>query len=152
MKTTRLKRSLTSGTKLTRGSSPKIELASSDIALIIKACARHGVATLKFGDLSLSFSPQVETPRTEPTFPGEVRPWETGDPVEVPSEPHVQPPVTEMTDQERKNIERAAFEQDELTLREQQFAELMVTDPEAAEQMLVDGELDDVDDEHGDDE
>lgn len=126
-------------------SNQKIELASTDIALIIKACARHGVATLKFGDLELSFSPQVETTSTRPPLPGD-------DPVQVLSEAHVQPPVAEITEYQQSNIAKAALEHDELILREQQFAELVVTDPEAAEQMLVDGELDDADDDNGDSE
>lgn len=133
-----------SGTRPTTGINPKIDLASINIALIIKACARHRVATLKFGDLEISFGPKVKTTRTGPTFLEEVPP--------SPSEAHVEPPVTEITEQQQKNIARAALEQDELSLREQQFAELLVTDPEAAEQMLADGELDDVDDERGDDE
>lgn len=126
------------GTNSTKG------LASINIVCIIKACARHRVVTLKFGDLELSFDPKVKTPR-----PGSTKFVESH---ESQSVPHTQSPVTEITEQQQTNITREALVIDELALRDEQFAELLVTDPQAAEQMLVDGELDDDDESRGDDE
>lgn len=119
-----------------RGSSPIKGLASTNIVGIIKACARHRVVTLKFGDLELSFDPKVKTTRPRSTNLVEPEPSQ--------SDPQIQIPVTEITEQQ-KHIARGALTFDELTFRDQQFAELLVIDPQAAEQMLVDGELDDDD-------
>lgn len=133
---------MNSGMKRMTGSNVKKELASTDIVRIIKTCARHRVVTLKFGDLDLSFNPQVKTTRQRSTE--NVEPLSQRD-------PHVKPPVTEITEQEQRTIASESLRLDELALRKQQFSELLITDPAAAEQMLADGELDDVDDELGDD-
>lgn len=113
-------------------------LATADVCLIIEKCDIHGVASLKFGDLELSFCPPVETPalKRQPH-----RADSTGT-----VEPHSTIPDATMSDQQHKNLSKAALEQDELTLREQEIAELLITDPLEAERMLRDEELEDDDD------
>jgi hypothetical protein len=107
------------GVRTTKG------LASEDICLIIESCSNHGVSTLKFGDFELSFGPKAQA----------LPPGEDGN---IDSSI---PPVTEITDDQRTKLAKDALEQDELDLRERQFAELTITDPLAAERMLIDEEV-----------
>lgn len=125
------------GTKV--GSQQK-SLDPDQIARIIEASALHGVTLLKFGDLEIWFGPHVK-PGTTPAHPS----------AEVPNvETPIHTPVAEMTEKQHDDANAKAIEQNEIDLREQQIAELLITDPEEAEKLIRQGELQDADDESGD--
>jgi hypothetical protein len=53
-------------------------------------------------------------------------------------------PVKEITDKEHRAQTAQSLEDDEVSLREQQIADLQLTDPRAAEEMILNGDLDDL--------
>lgn len=121
--------------KPTAMSTEKLGLSSVEVCSILQSCAQHKVMELKFQDLQVSFSKPTET------LPGEASVGATS-----------RPPVKAMTDQQHSNNARAALEQDELLLREQQLEELKITDPAEYERQIRDGELEDDDTADSDDE
>ncbi len=88
------------------------------LKFIVKLCVNFGVKSLKFQGLELEFG-------------------------DLPQLPQKQKPVKAITDEQHKAQTKAALEEDELSLREQQILDLQLTDPSAAEEMIVNGELDD---------
>lgn len=103
----------------------KNTLSSRDICDILEACAKSKVTSLQFGGLIVSFG----TPAAS-TIPNEEK----------------SNAVTTITEQHETST-RAAIEHDELVLREDQLANALVENPVLFEQMIKDGELEDVDDE-----
>lgn len=101
-------------------------LTAGDIGLILKACKATGVTTLKFGDLCVEFG-------NKPV------------PSHLAESLHLPPlhtiPVTEITEIQKQQSKESLF-QSEQALKEDQIAELWITDPYKAEQMLANGELD----------
>lgn len=109
----------------------KILLSSLDICTIIEACAENQVTKLKYGDLYLELGRQ--TPRdTVPT--------------------QTVSPGTEIPEINHDKITQESIETDEVKLREAEIAELMLTDPRRAEEMIENGELEDDTDELDEDE
>lgn len=107
-------------------------LSSQEVDAIIRSCRENGVTSLKVRDLEITFSQPVKVSEDKkPT-------------------PEVSVPVPEMTDAEIKIKNREALEHDEVSLKEDRIANLLITDPLKYEQMLLDGELED-DDGPGDD-
>lgn len=116
-------------------SSLKKPLDSSEICNIIEACAKSNVTLLKFGDLHVEFGPKAKTVAQ----------------VEEPDlqAPHIEnKPDTEISEQHKK-LNAEAMEEQELLTREMQLEEALITDPVMHEQMLLDGDLEDVDDKPG---
>lgn len=118
---------MTSGMTLT----DKIVLSSLDICTIIEACAEYQVTKLKFGDLYLELG--RHTPRAT-----------------VPTQSFS--PGTAIPEINHDQINQDSIETDEVRLREAEIAELMLTDPRKAEEMIENGELEDDTDESGEDE
>lgn len=98
-----------------------------EVCRILEVSARSGVRLLKLADLHVEFG---EVP--EPVSPGALAPAPDG------AEPN------------HERISKEGLEAEELRTREDQIAELVLTDPLAAEEMIRLGELDD--DEEGFDE
>jgi hypothetical protein len=102
---------LTNGTRTTN----KNDLQCQDICLIIEKCSAHGVTTLKFGSLEVSFNPV----------------------------PKQNKPGAEISAETHDKLNEEANLKDEVDLREEQIANAQVEDPLLAEQLILDGELDD---------
>ena len=114
---------------------PEKQVLSVDGVLrIIEASAKSGVAILKFGDLELNFRPSQ--PGTLPT-PGEA-PSQSVLPLASPPEK-----IPVLTDEAQAEAAQRELELSELDLRDQQLAELMITDPAEFERQMHQGELED---------
>lgn len=139
MKPSESKKSLTNGTTCISSS-----LSSVEICNIIKACSECGVATLTFQDLSISFHSKL------PLAPnGEIKTegGQQNPPLPVPVKPNSEVKISESQHEE---INKATLEEEERALREEQIAELHITNPLAAEEMIMNEELEYDDGEHGD--
>lgn len=108
-------------------------MTASEVCLIITASAKAGLSVLKFGDLQIEFARQEPEPIGSPPLsePGAI-------------------PTAEMVAPLQKVEEQKSTEMDELRLREEQLAELLITDPFAAEEMIRNGDL--AEEDHGSDE
>jgi hypothetical protein len=96
---------------------------------IVKLCVKSGVRSLKMGELELVFDdPQVTISQ---------------DSLNVNRPREKKKPVKAITDEEHDRQTKLQIEDEELSLREQQIAYLQLTNPLAAEEMIVNGELDD---------
>lgn len=94
-------------------------LSGTEICKIIEACARRKVAKLEFGPLKLEFQPPVE--HRPPLAPGPASP--------------VLEPENVIREKQAQEHERA-LEAEEIRTREEQIAELQITDPLAAEELM----------------
>ncbi len=97
-----------------------------DLCKIIGACREAGVSRLRVGQMDISFGPEAEilapaVPTVSVTTPAEK--------------------VPEEIIRAQKRAETASLEEQEITLREQQVAELLISDPLAAEELMAQGEL-----------
>lgn len=124
---------LTSGTKPTTAID-KLGLSSDDVCAIIKASGDSGVTSLKFGYLQIEFGKPIEQTRVDlvqsaPTPPSN--------------------PDTEISDDARVMRDKAELVVDELKTRDDQVAQMLIEDPLRAEQLLLDGELEDDDESDG---
>lgn len=106
-------------------------LSSADIVSIIEVSGKSGVSELKFGGLHVKFGkPSDDTQQTQA--------------LRVEQHP-LNPPDTEISATQRQ-VAQEALEADELDLRYQQIADLMIEDPLRAEELLRDGQLEEADD------
>ena len=119
-----------SGMKLT--GVEKLLFTSSDVCAIIQSCANHKVKTLKCQGLELDFSQTAETTSTPS---GSVR------------DDSGLAPVAAITEETHDQMTKETIERDELLLREQEIAMSLIENPSLAEELLLDGELEDADDE-----
>lgn len=92
-----------------------VSLSSADICKIIRQCERSGVSSLTIEGLDIKLGEAVKKPIPFP------RP--APEPAELPKAA------------EHEEIKKDAFDKDEIL--EQEAAELMVTDPEAYEALMV---------------
>lgn len=92
--------------------------------MILESCAKHGVSQLKLGPLEVAFGGPIQSLEQIPP-PGAAQPATSPENV-------IQAQHTE---------ERNAHEEQEVATREQQVAELLITDPYLAEQLAAQGEL-----------
>lgn len=122
----------------------KNSLSSRDVCDIIQACSQSKVSVLKFGELYVRFGPQAEGSNTS-TPESDFVPENTSTPVKPNSD-------TEISEEQHARISQDSLVADEISTREEQLAMAMVEDPALYEQMIRDGELEDVDDESSDDE
>lgn len=120
-------------------SSQTKSLDSAAVCLIIEACAKYGVTTLKFSNLEFTRAPHGPQDQVSPG------PNDTALPLA---------PVAAMTEAKPndKPIPSEPWEQTELEFREEQIAELQLTDPLRAEELIERGELTDADELGGDEE
>lgn len=100
---------------------------AEDICKIVVACREAGVATLKCGPLEVSFIHVVKPPPLDPHITGPA-PTPAGE-------------VPEQIIQAQQQVEKTSHIEQEIQTRERQVAELMVTDPLLAEQLMEEGEL-----------
>lgn len=102
---------------------------AENLCLIIKACSEAGVSKLSLGQMHLEFG----RPASSAAFA-------VGTPAPEPSTPAA-PPVAIMTESQHEKLNEQALTQAEVNVREQQIAELLITDPLAAEEMISNQEL-----------
>ena len=121
----------------TNSNRPKMVLSTDEVLRIIQTCAASGAIELKFNGLEIKF--------------GAGKPEPAPSPGESPSQTVQVPAVAEMTEIQHTEQTKKAVEKDELLLREQQMAELMITDPLEYERQVNQGELEDDTDESADD-
>lgn len=103
---------------------PSHFLSGEEICKIIEVCSKRGVSQLKLGPLSLDFQAFQPT-RQKPVAPG----------------PAIPDSAPEAVLQEQKAIETQALEREEILTREEQVAELLLTDPAEAERLMELGDL-----------
>lgn len=110
------------------------ELSSVDLCPILEASAKAGVTELKFRGLHVVFGRTAEQVVTmDPRFG-------------LPAYPFVQQPPAAKTEmdlsaEQHKLIRKQYLENAETNLREDQLAELLVTNPQLYEELLQKGEL-----------
>lgn len=110
--------------------SGKPSLTVAEACLIISLSAKEGVSVLKFRGLQVEFG-TLSKDRPEP--PSSPSPWKPG---VIPSAAMEVPPHEEQA--------KEAAELDELRLREEQIEELLLTDPFKAEELIRDGDLEEM--------
>lgn len=98
-------------------------LSAQDICTIVETCAKRRVAKLQFGALLVEFNPEAGS-RPSHQAPGPAK-----------------PEASEEVIREQKTAEEAALTEEEIVTREEQIAELWLTDPLRAEEMLESGDL-----------
>jgi hypothetical protein len=104
-------------------------LDKADLEGIVRLCVNFGVSRLKYRGLEVEFRmPEI----SEGVPDSGLETYET--------------PVKEITDEQHKAQTALSISEEELFLREQQIADLQLTDPLAAEEMILNGELDDAGD------
>lgn len=99
-----------------------------EICAIIKAGSTHGIATLKCGDLHIEFGRTPEPP--------------------TPQESEWVNPIKSNSEDEKSDaqLQKDELEKQEIRYREEQIAFSILEDPEFAERLLADGDLEDDDD------
>ncbi len=100
----------------------EIELKTEDVCRILEACAKNGVTEIKLGTLVARFDR----------------------PVKAPEQALVAAPA--QVSAEQAKIEEEAHLKNELSFREEQLAELRLTNPKLYEELVASGELTDDDD------
>lgn len=108
----------------------KSSLSSQEVCDIIKVCAETQALELKFDGLHIRFGTKAKDnpPLVEP------------DPLTKSNSD------AEISEKQHAQLTKDSLEDDELRTREDQLAELLITDPLAAEEMLRNEELEDADD------
>lgn len=96
---------------------------TAEICEIIRACGEAGVVELKFHDIHLKLIPQIERKQEKPS-PSSL-------------------PATEIAEPNHEKLNERALLSEELTVKEDQLADLAITDPFQAEQLRLAGEIDD---------
>ena len=111
----------------------KTPLRTEDICTIIKLCSESRVASLKWGDLCVEFGPAKTTPWA---FPMESAHTEAVSPAPSPEKADTQ--------------EQETLLSDELRVKDDQLALMVIEDPAQYEELISSGELDEEDErEHG---
>lgn len=101
------------------------DLRPEGVCLILEAGAKFGVRELSYAGLSVKFGISAERD-------------------EIPPPPNGAASLPlDLTDEQHHALERTELETDELLTREDQLAELLVTDPLKYEEMLQNGDLTD---------
>lgn len=105
----------------------KTFISGAEICKIIESCAKKGVLELKYGPLHLKFAGKTqESTARGPKIPTESAP-------------------ENIIQAQNKEQEEALF-REELKTRDEQIAELIVTDPLLAEELMAEGELEESND------
>lgn len=103
-------------------------LSGKEICTIIETCAKKGVGEFSYGPLSFNFGNRLAP---QPARNGPQKP--------------------ENVIQEQQNIEKETLLTEELRTKDDQIAELMITNPLLAEELMIEGELEDSDEDDTDD-
>lgn len=124
-------------------SQEKNYLTAEEVCSILKVCGEVRVAKLEFRDLRVEFSPTTGLASPDGSAPVDYR-------VVTPADMVLSPlPEAEISELQKKVAEKS-FVQDEIATREDQIAELLVTDPLAAERLLMAGKLEEQEDDSDD--
>lgn len=97
-----------------------------EIALILEAGAKHGVAEMRLPGLFVRYGQPAVREDSPPPKP-----------------PLSAPTSSDLTTDQHEAQNKESVERDQLVLREEQLAEFLVTDPLRYEEMIRDGELGD---------
>lgn len=101
-------------------------LSFREICSIIKSCGESRVAELKFGDLHITFHQPVK---------------EGLDAVKAPPQQVTTHPDAEISDEQRKHLEKHALLEDELRLKEDQLDQMLIESPTDFEELQAQGDL-----------
>ncbi len=101
-------------------------LSFKEICSIIKTCGASRVAELKFGDLHITFHEPVK---------------EGLDTVNELSQKYTTHPDAEISDEQRKQLEKHALAEDEIRLREDQLDQMLIESPSEYEELQAQGDL-----------
>jgi hypothetical protein len=104
-----------------------VPFTSLDLCAIIEVCAQHNVSRLKCRGLDLEFGRTASSEPGQGSFHDSLA------------------PVAAITDIEHEQSSRDSLENDELAMRDEQVALAVIEDPALAEQLFIDGELEDAD-------
>lgn len=104
------------------------KLLSRDITSIIKACGAARVTRFQYGSLTICFGPQPDSVSFD-----EYR--------NTYHEPRLTTPEAAISEIQ-KSQKKEALVRDEMSLREEQFAQMLIEDPFNAEKLLLAGKLD----------
>lgn len=100
-------------------------LSFRELCSIIKTCGSNNVAELKFGDLHVRFHQAVvvqqqQPPKVETTHPD-----------------------TEISDEQREQLENVALVRDEIATKEDQLDQMLIESPSEYERLIAEGDLED---------
>lgn len=98
----------------------KTALTPDAVVCILEACARTGVSSICFANLKVTFREQTK----------HAKPQE-----------HITQPEAEISDHQNLKTQERYLNEEEAQTREDQIAELFITNPQLAEQMIQNGEL-----------
>lgn len=105
-------------------------LTAQEICSIIKECARQGVAEMTYGELHVKFQPLGEREEA---------------PAHVPPSQRVRVPAKTLD-----KIESDSLRNDELAVKEDDLAQMLIEDPAQYEKLVLQGDLaDDANDSRG---
>lgn len=106
----------------------KSSFTADELCLIVDTCVRRGVKSLRVGDLFLEF--------------------QSASPVDTSQIPQVMSLGNEraldLTDKEHEELRRAHLESEEVRLKEERVAQMILEDPIGFERMLENGELEEM--------
>ena len=88
-----------------------------DLSKLIETCAKSGVSEFAFGELKIQFG---RTPAPGPAIPDQ---------------------APENVILEQKQVEESALLKEEILTKEEQIAELLISDPLSAEELMAEGVL-----------
>jgi hypothetical protein len=108
---------------MTKPKPTKCALSAQEICDIIRACGEQGVAELKFGDLQVVFPPKWGS-------------WPGQKPLSFASSSEAA-----LSEAQTTQIAAETLEKEAISLKEDQLAELALTDPLEYERLLSEGEL-----------
>lgn len=103
---------------------------ADEVCKIIATCRRAGVSSLKLGVLEVVFGAQ-----SAPPLPVLAQVSKSG------AAPTPAAEVPEETIRAQHQVEQDSIEEQGIQTREEQIAELIITDPLKAEEMMMDGDL-----------
>jgi hypothetical protein len=118
-------------------SATKNGLKAEEISLIIKACEQARVRVLKYAGLYIEFGRPADAPQVQEEEQVSIphAPQDRGI-----AAPATHPAVAEITDIQKRESDKSLLKE-ELDLKDDQLAEMWITDPYAAEQLVIDGQL-----------
>ena len=141
-------------TRSMRAMARRSSLTASDVCTIIEQSAKAGLAELSFDGLQISF---VRTYEQRQIIHGKVGGLEPPSPEALAQmqQASLHPsPYNNLSDEHHIQRTKEQIEEDEIRLREDQLAQMLIEDPQKFEELLAQGELDagiDVNDDGSDD-
>lgn len=109
----------------------KFALSSSEVISILSTCRDASVSVLKFRDLYVSFGKQTRLEELQQAIQS----------VDVTQSPTFAKAIAKIQTQQSQD----SLEQDEIELKQEQLAQMFIENPKLAEELLLNGKLDEED-------